>query len=161
MRSARVSCSIARLIAFLFAGLTSILPTTAIASDQSWKGSVKLWSAELDSPIPKPLGIEWAADVLVKDEPTPGFHVVARSTFVKAPWTVVLLVTRTNPTNGVPSYLAVQTTLKHDSYGLVAQCSRYDALGTFSFLPPGACSGQMAGKLVGVSLLSPYATVGF
>lgn len=151
-------------------------------ADQSWKGTIKIWTADLCgssvkpnaqsvdasgngaiakeancSPVPKPVGAEWAVDLPVKEITEPGYHVVSRTTFAQAPWNVTILVTRTNPTNGIPSFLAVQTTLKHDSVGIVAQCARYDALGAFSFLPPGSCSGQMSGKLVGISLLSPLA----
>lgn len=155
----------------------------AFAADVVWEGQIKVWVADLCGPrtgpgpyaallkpivdagcvsTPVPNGAAWKVQIPVTEETSPGYHVVSRTTYDQTvgsdKWSVVVLVTRMNTGDPKTSYLSVQTTLREAKFGLVAQCSRFDAIGAFSFLPPGACSGQMFGKLVGVSLYSPLAT---
>jgi hypothetical protein len=144
----------------LFASFSHANPPPASALE--WAGQIKIWTADLCfepecASLPQPTGVQWPVKLVVKDENSAGYHVIGREVFVNGPWSVIVLVTRMNPTDGKPAYIATQTTLKEAKFGVVAQCARYDAVGAFTFLPPGSCSGQMNGKLIGVSLYSPSA----
>lgn len=154
---------------FLFAVFTTfaaLAPALAAArkggagtSLHDFAGTVALWTRpactndEEFCPLPAPLGITWSVNLQFEAPRENGEHVVVDQTLRHAPYRVRLLVVWVIGDGNEPPYIVTQTKLSHDTLGPIAECSRFDAVGAFTFLPPGACSGQAAGKMVGVSFM--------
>lgn len=148
------------LMIVVLAGVPSL---SATSRKVRWQGSVVVWHRAIKCPPDRPMCVvprRLVEPIVVNieiNEPTePGKHIVGRETFRSDEWIVELLVTWTKPKDGTKPYLATQTRLLSSRRGLIAECSRYDAVNSFRFLPPGSCSGRTGDNDVhGISLLSP------
>jgi hypothetical protein len=71
-------------------------------------------------------------------------------------WRAQIILIRKPATAQEPETLVTQIEIRERVEGVVAICTRYDAVAELKgFLAPGACSARVAQSLVGMSLLKP------
>lgn len=147
--------------AFGFLLLIGLMLDPAAAADpaprtKSLKGQVALWTRPVcnqpECALPKPLGVTWDVDVTFEIPTATGSTLVAQRRLDNRNWGVELIWVWVNPPDGSVPYLVQQVRLFEGLLGLVAECSRYDGVDAFDFLPPGACSGRSADQMIGVTV---------
>lgn len=147
----------------LSSGALSIGQFAFAASSQKsirLNGRVALWSREKcsDSPaclLPQPFGQTWNLSLEFEPFTEQGARIIADTTLQQANWTVEILMLWVNPPEGATPYITTQIRLSEHVLGLIAECSRFDGINDFKFLPPGSCAGRNGDKTYGVSLMTP------
>lgn len=76
---------------------------------------------------------------------------IVKRVFVRGDLEVLITFYQVSPEKGLP-YVSTQTRITHRKRGLLAECSRYDALKSPD-IGIGSCSGVLDGHQIGVSFL--------
>jgi len=109
-------------------------------------------TCELPRQIGEPLPIR-----LELRAPEPAGQPTSTQTEVQAGrWRAQILLMRKPATRAEPETLVTQIEIRERVEGVVAICTRYDAVSELKgFLAPGACSARVSQSLIGMSLLKP------
>jgi hypothetical protein len=144
------------------------VPTPAPSPAQSGlplQGRLALWERtvcdETRCQLPEPSGVFWNIDTTLRAPSGADAPGVTRTYVENGPWSVSLTFFWVKPGqagSGSPGlapaeYLVTQTALRHETMGLLAECTRYDRPEQVSPFPVGACSGAREDRQFGVSLL--------
>jgi hypothetical protein len=132
----------------------------------SLQGNIALWERPVctgsNCKTPEPNGVFWNVGLQL-EPPSPGIGrpgVTIRE-LTNGPWVVKLSFYWVRPTDPyAKDYVVTQTSLTHVTFGLLAECTRYDSPENVSPFPVGACSGVSGSTQYGVSLMRDTSAAG-
>lgn len=133
-------------------GTSLLLHSMLVFWTRSCSFGVGSEACELPRQLGEPLPIR-----LEIPAPEPNGSPTSSQTEVQAGrWRTKIMLIRRPASGGEPETLITQIEIRERIEGVVAICTRYDAVADLKgFLAPGACSARVAQSLVGLSLLKP------